>query len=198
MPRTLDPFSEISLCNVQMTHLEWERLRHLERLTEALRLFACGNSKVAISEHFGVHRNTINRWLCGSTRLQPEAISLALGGHASLANRLASRAILRVETECWQWTGKVRPDSGHGEIEYSGQRRVLPRLVWSLVNAQPLKVVGHRCATPRCFNPEHLFQETARLRRKHTSEGTRLSSAIPPGMYEWRGKLRPVSAAESH
>lgn len=60
---------------------------------------------------------------------------------------------------CWLWTGGVDA-YGYGQIARSGQSPVKAhRLSWVFAHGPitPKQHVLHRCDTPRCVNPDHLF-----------------------------------------
>ncbi len=170
-------------------------LWQLESVVDALRFFAYGNSRVAIASHLNVHRNTVTRWLRGVSRLDPQTVSTVLGSEFSeLAKRLACRAVLREDTGCWQWVGAS--DTGSTTFRHCDRRWLPHRLIWSLVHEFPARCVGRSCGTSTCFNPDHLIQGRGPYPRLHRDRirkmDGRLTSVIPPGMYEWRGKLRPL------
>lgn len=65
---------------------------------------------------------------------------------------------------CWLWTGSVN-SKGYGRIWYPPHRFVfVHRLAWTLAYG-PVPdglCVLHRCDTPRCVRPDHLFLGTIR------------------------------------
>lgn len=70
-----------------------------------------------------------------------------------------------IDNGCWLWTGSL--NSGYGQFNLKGSRPVLAhRASWLIykgeipanpVSAYQTMYVLHRCDTPRCVNPEHLF-----------------------------------------
>ena len=59
---------------------------------------------------------------------------------------------------CWLWKGHVDADD-YGRINWFGKRILTHRLSWKIHNGaipQGLCVL-HRCDTPRCVRPDHLF-----------------------------------------
>lgn len=61
---------------------------------------------------------------------------------------------------CWLWTASVA-GKGYGQIKIPGTRKqeYAHRLSWMIHNG-PIpegKSLLHKCDTPRCVNPEHLF-----------------------------------------
>jgi hypothetical protein len=78
----------------------------------------------------------------------------------SLQQRLDDRSILDSKTGCRLWT-KSRV-SGYGAIRVSGRLMGAHRAAWiARHGAIPSGLfVCHRCDTPLCINPEHLFLGT--------------------------------------
>lgn len=74
-----------------------------------------------------------------------------------------SRAIPVTESGCYLWEG-ARSESGYGRV-YDGSRMwQAHRLVWTQVKG-PIPhglFVCHKCDTPPCVNPDHLFLGTAK------------------------------------
>jgi hypothetical protein len=59
---------------------------------------------------------------------------------------------------CWLWTGRSL-SHGYGQLWVDGKRWNAPRLAWTLTNG-PIpegQAVCHRCDTPACVRPDHLF-----------------------------------------
>lgn len=62
---------------------------------------------------------------------------------------------------CWLWTGSWA--NGYGDILVNGKVQRAHRVAWQLLRG-PIPVgqhVLHRCDTPPCVNPSHLFLGTA-------------------------------------
>lgn len=65
------------------------------------------------------------------------------------------------ERGCWIWLGMIK--DGYGAIKHGGKDYLVHRLIAYIclnfdLNSN-LKVL-HKCDTPRCFNPVHLFTGT--------------------------------------
>ncbi len=59
---------------------------------------------------------------------------------------------------CWLWRGSAHPD-GYGRLSVSSTWVKAHRFAWSLANG-PIPergVIAHRCDTPLCVRPDHLF-----------------------------------------
>lgn len=77
----------------------------------------------------------------------------------SLHERLLDRLVPVTESGCWLWVGAVDAN-GYGKLG-DGSKRVLyaHRVSWEAHNGPILdgKWVLHKCDTPSCANPAHLF-----------------------------------------
>lgn len=65
------------------------------------------------------------------------------------------------ESGCWLWTGARHP-RGYGRIRIRGRSVAAHRYSWEL-HRGPVRCglhVLHRCDTPACVNPDHLFLGT--------------------------------------
>jgi HNH endonuclease len=77
-----------------------------------------------------------------------------------LHERLINRSD-KIENGCWIWNA-CRSDKGYGLIGYAGKSRRAHRLAWEVFRGPIPKgaQVLHRCDTPPCINPDHLFLGT--------------------------------------
>lgn len=68
-------------------------------------------------------------------------------------------------TGCWLWTGATNP-WGYGNVKLKRSKKTINshRLSWILHRGEiPKKLlVLHKCDTPACVNPEHLWLGTAK------------------------------------
>lgn len=74
----------------------------------------------------------------------------------SVADRLMKR--VAKSDGCWLWNGGVNP-TGYGMINVEGKPRLTHRVSWTVHNG-PIPdgmFVLHRCDTPLCVRPDHLF-----------------------------------------
>lgn len=62
---------------------------------------------------------------------------------------------------CWLWTGTFYPN-GYGQMRFGGPLVGVHRIAWQLSRGDiPIGLcVLHRCDTPACVNPDHLFLGT--------------------------------------
>lgn len=64
---------------------------------------------------------------------------------------------------CWLWK-QGGHTFGYGSIQFRGERHLAHRLAWCLTHGDipEGKHVCHKCDTPQCCNPSHLFIGTAK------------------------------------
>lgn len=78
-----------------------------------------------------------------------------------LEGHIRSRCTRDHNTGCLLWNGAVS-SNGYGQITHRRVRRPVHRAMYELVNGKIADgmVVCHRCDTPRCVEPSHLFLGT--------------------------------------
>jgi len=65
--------------------------------------------------------------------------------------------------DCWLWQGKTIRHADYGYVRYDRKTRLAHRVSYELhygVRPPADLLVCHRCDTPRCVNPAHLFLGT--------------------------------------
>lgn len=77
---------------------------------------------------------------------------------ASVADKIAVWAEPDLNSGCLLWGGTVTRD-GYGQVTISNKRVYIHRVVWEESNGAIPKgfCVCHKCDTPSCINPDHLF-----------------------------------------
>jgi hypothetical protein len=110
-----------------------------------------------------------------------------------LKGEAVRRLMARVEKKkngCWIWTG-AKIKTGYGELQFRRMCQapvMVHRLSWALFHGdvQKSQQVLHKCDTPACVNPEHLFLGTQtdnnhdRHRKGRTASGDRNGSRTHP------------------
>ena len=74
---------------------------------------------------------------------------------------IEGRFDMDTRTGCWLWTA-YRNRGGYGKARHGGKVHLAHRVSWEVHNG-PIPAgmcVCHRCDTPSCVNPEHLFLGT--------------------------------------
>lgn len=79
-----------------------------------------------------------------------------------LEDRLENRYRVDTRTGCWLWLGDKR--NGYGSVWVNGVRGYAHRAIYELYNGTiPTGMNAcHRCDTPACVNPDHIFIGTQR------------------------------------
>jgi len=80
---------------------------------------------------------------------------------ATLAERLLARVEYEPNTGCWLWSGASSRE-GYGHIRDSGRVTLAHRASYKVHREPPPAGVQvcHKCDTPACVNPAHLFLGT--------------------------------------
>ena len=75
-------------------------------------------------------------------------------------DRFWGRVVRRGLDDCWLWTASLT-GSGYGQMYWFGRPRTASRIAWWLAFGDPGPLdVLHKCDTPKCCNPQHLFLGT--------------------------------------
>lgn len=92
----------------------------------------------------------------------------ALGSRINLIDRLWRFIEPEPNSGCWLWAGgfdnRGRPFKPYGRIWVEGKTLNAHRVSWELINGQipDGMIICHKCDTPLCVNPSHLFLGTAK------------------------------------
>lgn len=84
------------------------------------------------------------------------------GGPVDVLAAFNDRFIPVPEAGCWLWTGDTGGRRGYGRLRVEGRMVRAHRLSWML-HFGPIQsglCVCHKCDTPSCVNPSHLFLDT--------------------------------------
>lgn len=84
-------------------------------------------------------------------------------GDSRLPDRFWDKVSPEPNSGCWLWSGSAN-DKGYGEFYFGERNEKAHRLSYEiLVSAFPVEwMICHRCDTPSCVNPAHLFPGTAK------------------------------------
>jgi hypothetical protein len=76
------------------------------------------------------------------------------------AARFEAKTIPEPNSGCWLWTGFTNQD-GYGWFNPAGKPMGAHRVAWMLYRGDPGDMtVCHKCDTPSCVNPDHLWLGT--------------------------------------
>lgn len=114
--------------------------------------------------------------------------------HSPVEARFWSKVDVRGDEDCWLWTASVINGYGNFSLpKEAGKRRNVRAHRWAFshyVGEIPTGwYVCHRCDTPRCVNPRHLFAGTQTDNLKDASRKGRLRGWMAPGELNKRSKL---------
>lgn len=108
------------------------------------------------STKWGIKKGQPIRFLLGHGRWKFNRIETCADTQAA---RFLSK--IKIIDKCWLWTGATN-EHGYGKLSANGSWRLAHRVSWNLSNGEipdNLQVL-HRCDTPACVNPAHLFLGT--------------------------------------
>jgi hypothetical protein len=80
----------------------------------------------------------------------------------TLEERFKKNYVVDSESGCWIWTGSTMGQMHYGALWLGHKYIAAHRLAWQLFKGEipKGKSVLHRCDTPLCVNPGHLFTGT--------------------------------------
>jgi hypothetical protein len=123
----------------------------------AATMYAAGDSTAKIGRSLGIRTETIRLWLnrLGVQMREPKNFQ------GSLMERFEASYIPEPMSGCWLWLGLVTND-GYGRLKHDYKPLRAHRCAWMLFRGKiPNELhVLHRCDTPLCVNPDHLFLGT--------------------------------------
>jgi hypothetical protein len=82
---------------------------------------------------------------------------------------------------CWLWTG-AKNEHGYGLFNVRKRSKLAHRIAWELAHGEPAAdCVLHRCDTPACVRPDHLFHGSKADNSRDMREKGRSRGASLPG-----------------
>lgn len=120
----------------------------------------------------------------------------------NLQQRFDKKWMPVTESGCWLWVGSLT-DKGYGRIRTGSKYSLAHRVSWSLANGDIPAGHGyhgtcvlHRCDTPACVNPDHLFLGTQSENARDCSAKGRWGKARTAGDAHPMAKLTQEEASE--
>jgi len=118
--------------------------------------------------------------------------------HQPTVDRFWSFVNKRNENECWLWTGSTYV-TGYGQARIGSRQGHAHRFAFEFAVGLPGNLqVCHKCDTPLCCNPSHLFLGTAKEnvrdaiqkgRRNYQGENSVLAILTEENVHEIRRRL---------
>lgn len=114
-----------------------------------------------------------------------------------LLERLERHSMPEPNTGCQIWLSSSRNPYGHGHMGVGGKSIMAHRVAW-MCNRGPIPdgmLVLHRCDTPGCVNPNHLFLGTSqdnqddKVRKGRQAKGSKLAHPRARGERNGNAKL---------
>jgi hypothetical protein len=96
-----------------------------------------------------------------------------------LKERLLEHIIPEPNSGCWLWTASLINKDGYGSIKVDGVTKMPHRMSYEVFKG-PIEnglLVLHKCDTPCCINPDHLFLGTS---KENTHDMMRKNRAVFP------------------
>ena len=94
---------------------------------------------------------------------------------------------------CWLWTGATN-HAGYGLFHLNGRAMLAHRVSYALADgAMPAVCVLHRCDTPACIRPDHLFLGTRADNNRDRDQKGRTADGNKTGL-----RVNPIDRAREH
>lgn len=99
------------------------------------------------------------------------------------------------EAGCWLWSGAAKP-GGYGNFYLDGGYESAHRASMILHGRDPGEYTCHKCDTPLCVNPDHLFAGTAQDNHDDMRAKGRANYAPPRGENNGQAKFTRAQVDE--
>lgn len=115
--------------------------------------------------------------------------------------RFWSKVSIGLDVDCWNWTGKLRPD-GYGTFNINDFNIRPHRFSYECING-PMpdhQVIDHKCHNHACVNPSHLQAVTVELNNENRRGPTVVGASGIRGVRQkpngrWQARARKMSFA---
>lgn len=136
--------------------LEPRRYHSKKQQAEILPLYESGLSIREVAKRVGSNRETVRLLLKAEGRIRGR-----LDYYGDTASRVLSYVNKNGSNGCWLWLGTIN-NKGYGMTSVDGRPTLAHRAVYALLVGQPPAGMDacHRCDTPACVNPDHIFWGT--------------------------------------
>lgn len=162
-----------------------------ETVAQARALHVKGDAKLgasALARRFGVSPKTMRSALSGESWATAPIPTERNDPAAVLRDRVRERfwSCVQKSDGCWLWTGDFAVN-GYGRLSIKGKRHSAHRLSWEFAHGSlPAdQFICHRCDTPACVRPDHLFLGTPGdnsrdmvAKARHRSRGAMLKPEV--------------------
>lgn len=95
---------------------------------------------------------------------------------------------------CWLWSGGISRDR-YGVVTHHRKTRRASHIIWTLHTGEIVpsgKCLLHKCDTPQCVNPKHLFVGT---KTENNADRDKKGRTVC-GNSQWKAKLTPEIVSE--
>ena len=97
---------------------------------------------------------------------------------------------------CWLWTGAL--SRGYGQVTFNKRHLYAHRLIWELATKEAPRDLQlcHRCDTPSCVRPDHMFLGTQKQNVRDAISKGRFKSGVSLGENNGFAKITAAGVLE--